>query len=440
MNRIAAVLRITNLLLLAGVLAVAVAIYRRATSQPPAAQKPPAPARRQPTDAEIDRLQARLALLPNEAELHAEMAMAYMRKAREAGEPEYYRKAQQAVEHALELKPDNYLAVKVMSWVLAGQHRFGEALPWAERARVQQPKDPFNYGTLGDAYLETGNYEAAAEAFQKMVDLKPGVNSYSRAAYLRELMGDRAGAIEIMELAVKAASPRDPENLAWCHVQLGHLYFRGGRFGHAEAEYQAALAAFPDYYMALASMARAKAAQGRFAEAIQLMEKTVRLTSLPEYLAELGDLYAHTGRQGEAEKMYERFERACAAGGAQHNHELAIFYADHGRKLDRALELMRQDLAVNKDIFAYDTFAWTAYKAGRLEEAGEAIRQALRLRTEDARILYHAAVIYRALGRPKEARRSLEAVLRINPYFDYRERTTLAAMSDPHSSWSATGS
>ena len=43
---------------------------------------------------------------------------------------------------------------------------------------------------LGDAQTELGNYDKAAEAYQKMVNLRPDLSSYNRAAYFRFLYGD----------------------------------------------------------------------------------------------------------------------------------------------------------------------------------------------------------------------------------------------------------
>jgi tetratricopeptide (TPR) repeat protein len=373
-----------NVLLVIGMLALGASLYFRLT-QPP-------PLKRQPSDAVIERAQKKLAQLPHVPELHAELAIAYMRKAREVGDPAFYKRAEVAVNRALELKPDHYTAVKVMSWVLAGQHRFDEALPWAQRAANMQPNDPFNYGTMGDAYLESGYYDEAAEAFQKMVNLRPGINSYSRAAQLRELFGDREGAIEIMKMAVKAASPRDSENLAWAQVRLGQMYFRQDDLANAEAQFQAALTTHADYYLALAALAKVRPQP----EAITLMEKVVALSPIPHYLVELGDLYAAAGRQQDAARLFERFEQICLEADGEFDHELAIYYADHGKNLDRAIEIMRRDLEKNKDIGAYDTLAWALYKAGRREEARAAIRQAMRLGTQDPQILRHAQAILKS--------------------------------------------
>src|SRR5919198_1809357 len=133
------------------------------------------------------------------------LGAAFMRKARESGDPGYYARAHAAVGRALALDPNDYGARRAEPWVLLGLHDFRGALAAAERARALEPDDWWNYGTLADAYVELGDYTRALEAAQRMVDLRPGLPSYARAAFLRVLFGDRAGAIEVLQLAVAAA-------------------------------------------------------------------------------------------------------------------------------------------------------------------------------------------------------------------------------------------
>src|SRR5436190_1250777 len=143
----------------------------------------------------------------------------------------------------------------------------------AERARAVEPEDWWNYGTLADARVELGDYAHALQAAQRMVDLRPGLPSYARAAFLRALFGDRAGAIELLRLAVAAGSARDPEGRAWALVHLGHEYFATGDLAAAGRAYTRALDVFPDYYLALGGLGRVRAAEGQLAAAAGLYRR-----------------------------------------------------------------------------------------------------------------------------------------------------------------------
>ncbi|HMT08726.1 MAG TPA: hypothetical protein PKA82_12035, partial [Pyrinomonadaceae bacterium] len=65
-----------------------------------------------------------------------------------------------------------------------------------------------------------------------------------------------------------------------------------------------------------------------------------------------------------------------------------------------------------------DILAWAMLKSGRAKEAQKHINDALRLKTNDARILYHAAVIENSLGNKAAARKHISAALKANPNFD----------------------
>jgi tetratricopeptide (TPR) repeat protein len=57
-------------------------------------------------------------------------------------------------------------------------------------------------------------------------------------------------------------------------------------------------------------------------------------------------------------------------------------------------------------------------RKGRLTDAKTAISAALNLKSNDARILYHAGMIEKDLGNRAGAKKMLEAALKINPMLD----------------------
>jgi len=372
------------------------------------------------TEQRLRKAERKLQLRPKDPEAYAEMAAAYMEKGRETGDGAFYGRAEAACQKALELAPDNYAALRLVSWVYSGQHRFREALSAARRALERDSKDPLNYGALGDALLELGEYREGAEAIQKMADLRPDVSSYTRAAYVRELFGDIEGAIEIMSMAVRAASSRDLEHSAWCRVQLGHLFFHAGRLADAEAQYQAALQSFPNYHFAFTGLGRVRAAEQDFEEAIRFFQKSVDLVPTYEAVFGLADLYSHLKRPAETSRQFElleTIEKIGQANGVRPEAQLAMFYADHGVKLTEALSVVRQQARKRRDIRTLDALAWVLFKNGKAQEALRASQQALRLGTKDSLMLYHYGMIARELGQHKKATESLEQALAANPHF-----------------------
>jgi tetratricopeptide (TPR) repeat protein len=371
------------------------------------------------------------------ADQYVEQAAAFMKKNRESGDPSWYARASAALEQALAADPAHYAALRARAWVLLGQHDFAAARTAAEAARAREPGDWWNHATLTDACVELGDYACAAEAADTTVALRPGLASYARVAFLRALLGDRAGAREAMQLAVAAANPADHEARAWALVHLGHEHFASGDLGGARAAYESALAAVPDYHLALGPLARVRAAQGDLRAAAGLYRRAVARVPSVDLYAELGDLHLALGDRRGAEEAYAAIDdvaRVAAATGISAGRELARFYADHERDLAQALALARAEAAARRDIYTDDLLAWALHRNGDHRRAMRAAHRALRLGTEDARLHYHAGMIAAACGRPRQAARHLGRALATNPYFDLLEapvaRARLAALGD----------
>jgi tetratricopeptide (TPR) repeat protein len=93
-------------------------------------------------------------------------------------------------------------------------------------------------------------------------------------------------------------------------------------------------------------------------------------------------------------------------------------WADQNMRLDDALAIVKRESEMRKDIFTADALAWTLYKKGQLTDAKTAIAAAMNPKANDARIYYHAGMIEKDSGNKAEAKKMLEAALKINPMFD----------------------
>jgi len=320
------------------------------------------------------------------------------------------------------LNPAQNGAHRHLAHVMAMRHNFAAAAVEAERAIAIDSNDVDAHGVLGDAYLETGRFEQAERAYKKMITLKENLASYSRLSGLKSLRGDHAGAVSDLKKAIELGQEQNQprESIAWAQWQLATDYFSWGNLPEAESYFQQALQTYPNYYRGLAGLAQVRAAERRYDDAIGLYQKAIGIVPLPEYVVALGDVYEKIGRADEARKQYQLVEyigKLSAINQALYNRELAYFYADHDIKLTEALELAKREQEYRQDIYAYDLLAWSLYKNGRSEEAREAIEKALGLGTQDAKLFYHAGMIYRALGANNKAAQLLSRAIDINPHF-----------------------
>jgi tetratricopeptide (TPR) repeat protein len=271
---------------------------------------------------------------------------------------------------------------------------------------------------MADAQVELGRYDEAVQTVQKMVNLRPDLNSYSRVSYMRELYGDVDGALEAMRAAVQAGRPGS-EQWLWTLTHVGHLYMNRGDLAQAETVYAQVLAARPDYPYALAGRARVLAAQGHSAQAIALYTQLIDRLPLPEFVIALGELYEAGGQLEPARQQYELVEvmqELNAAAGMNVDLEMALFSASHGADPAAAVEQARAAYAQRPTLFAADTLAWALYRTGDYAEAWRYSQEALRLGTRDALLHFHAGMIAQKRGDAASAHTHLQAAVQINPH------------------------
>src|SRR5262249_10168146 len=191
---------------------------------------------------------------------------------------------------------------------------------------------------------ELGEYDRAVDAADRLASLRPGVPAYTRVAGLQALLGDRAAAIATLEGAATPPEHAEPETPAGTLGPLGHGHLALGDFPAAGAAYERALTAFPGYHLALVGLARARAAQGRTAEAIELASRAADRVPAPAIYGLLGDLHTAAGNAAEAERQFELvrvMERLAAAQGTSYGREVGLFLAHHDRALPGALRPAR---------------------------------------------------------------------------------------------------
>src|SRR5580692_10173888 len=172
------------------------------------------------------------------------LAGAYVQKTRETTDYSYLDRSIAILNGVLSNDSANYEALRLLTETQLERHLFSDAAQSSLRLIQMSGADPWNWGTLGDAYIEMGDYDKAADAYQKMVSLRPDLASYNRAAHFHFLYNDVDGAIAIMQKAIQSGSSM-PENVAWCMVDLGNIYLKTGQPALAKQTFLDALRTFP---------------------------------------------------------------------------------------------------------------------------------------------------------------------------------------------------
>ena len=141
--------------------------------------------------------------------------------------------AQNALERAVELAPDDVLALNTLAVVYDMLERHEEAQHYYLKVRELRPRDPRAANNMGVSLLLLGDFVAAEAELRLAVDLDPedpaGWNN----------LGLALGHLERYKEALDAFRKGGDEQGA--RNNLGYVYFLNGRYAKAIEEYEAAL-------------------------------------------------------------------------------------------------------------------------------------------------------------------------------------------------------
>ena len=286
-------------------------------------------------------------------------------------------------------QPGSPEATLLRGHVLHQFHRFKGTEILARQLVAAQPSASA-YGLLGDALMEQGQLEAAADAYQTMLDLKPGFESYVRAAHFRWLKGELTGAKELMTKASGMVDSHDATTLAWVEQRLALYELQAGNLSAAQDHAEAALRIKPNDAAAHLALGRILSAAGKEGEAVDNFRAAAKANPLPDYLWQLSDHLSAMGMTAEAALAEQTLRQT---GRRADPRTFALYLATAGQEPATALQLAEAELESRRDVFSWDALAWSQFAAGQVVPAQETMHRALAEGTQDGRLFLHAAVI-----------------------------------------------
>ena len=342
-------------------------------------------------------LKAKLATKPQDVKTRLQLATIFITEQRITGEHHYYYPAiEKILNGVLSIDPKNFEANVFKASLRMSQHQFADAKKIAEEAKAINPDNAYVYGILVDANVELGNYEEAVAMSDKMQALKPSLESYSRASYLREIYGDYDGAIAAMKLAVQAGLPGS-EPQSWSLNVLGDLYYNIGKLDEAERTFQENLFIRPSYAPSMAGLAKVEMKKKNYTRALALLDSANAIMPQSSFEEQKADVYAAMGDTKKAMDKYAEVQKMLITDANSNHHSVSLELARSFIKTnqwDSAKKYAVMEYTIRpKNIDVNNELAWIAYSQNDFAKAKEYLKTAMSTGSKNPELLQRGALI-----------------------------------------------
>ena len=273
-----------------------------------------------------------------------------------------------------------------------------------------------------DLAFQEGRYDSALQGYERLLEEERSWDGLARLAHFLFKMGDDPGAEQLYEEARDSLTAKQMRPFAWLETQRGLMDFQRGRLAEAERRYSVADRAYPGYWLVQEHLAELWGAQGRYADAIALLESIVDAVERPDLQQALGELCDVAGRAEAAAawkaKALTAYLRSAQAGETHFYHHLVDYYADVAEEGDAATFWAMKDVELRENFSTQSALGWSLYRAGRLNEAVHWIDRALGSGACAAKLFHQAALIHSAAGDRDKGLSLMSLAARINPHVE----------------------
>ncbi len=332
----------------------------------------------------------------------AALASAYLRKARQTGQTCWIGEAEAAARRSLERLPVSNPGAKLtLAQAAQMKHDFAGSVAICREVLRQRPRDGRALSLLATAELGRGNLADALKAADALVDRAPLSENLALRAVVLSAHGDDREALHDFARAWAVEEPGDLEGSAWMRSMWARLHLRRGLLDDAEDLLREALRLRPSLPLALGLLGDLEQERGRLDEADHAYADAFQACGDPMWLARRARVQRLRGNASASEELLAAAEKGLREA-AGHRLHLAEVLLDRGA-VPEALDLAQAESRDRRTAETMDTLARAFAASGRLQEAREAIREALRTGVQDPKLHLRAADIEHRLGAESRA-------------------------------------
>ena len=298
---------------------------------------------------------------PRHYPAQALLAAAWLDKARQSYDPRDLAQARAAFQRSLDIQP-SFEALKGMAAACNYGHRFEQALAWCQRAAEAAPEDTALIAMQVEAYLALGRTDDARRCLDERGNGHPDFYLAASRGQWNASQGQTAEAVQQFLAAARVAQQQQAMALAvWGQVSAAGALLDAGKLLEARPLLEAAAKSAPADSFLRMHQAELAEAEGRFVQALAMVEEVLREQADPELHRRAHRLALQIHDAAKAREHFSAAERLCRQsiehGEAYGFQTLADLYCDARVQLDQALRLAEQNLQFKRDTAAEKTLA-----------------------------------------------------------------------------------
>lgn len=331
------------------------------------------------------------------------------------GDIVYLLQAEQALKRACKIAAigkANYYRALARNYI--AQHRFKEALEWAQKAQALGSGHKETQGLLFDVHMELGNYGDAEHVLNTLRNTSD-FGYLIRAAKWNDHQGDLKTTLWFMEMAKSRAEASKNRDLRlWCYTNLGDYYGHAGAIRESYAHYLRALELDPANAYAKKGIAWIVFSHERKPkEALRILNAITKHHSAPDYYLLKAEIAEYMGDEKEKNRNLDSYFNAVkqAAYGEMYNAFNIGLYLDELMANHKAIALAEREVRNRPTPETYDLLAYSHFRSGNSKKALELIIEHVEGRTYEPVALYHMAEIYKEAGKENKVRELKEELL-----------------------------
>jgi len=339
----------------------------------------------------------RVAKYPHSFQNLAILASLYVSEARLSGQGSDFDRAESYAKKSLkEFSGGNAAARVVLAQLAQARHRFTQSIEIARESLKREQ-------SLG-AILAIGDLVRAAEEADTLVNLRPSLSHYS----LRGLALATQGIVENAEydfqngFAVQGLG--DNQAAAWERAIYARFLLKQGKLDEAGKQLEMALAARPQFHLAMDLKGELEARIGHDEAAKNFFSEAFSNSKQIPYLVHLGRVKAHEGKPEVAQQIFQHAEKIMRGELAQnvygHRVEFAKLLLE--RKTDaankEALMLVGEEAKNRQNCGTLTFFSCALLAVRKIPEDQAQIQAVLRTGYRDADVYQQAGDVEKALG------------------------------------------